>query len=134
MIEISKAAERKARELAEEEISSNPCVLRYITVENVLARILQEHSDVAKEAIGQIDFGNEKYARAELQSLILPEEPDALEECFGAAVEASRSGDKLLDRLREELTKRGLAIVPTTKRADPIIDEAGIGCGAGSVG
>lgn len=153
MVDISEAAKKLACELANNEGSGyyNPVNLPGTQFGMALARILQEHSDVAKTALATLShhdnctspFGYPERCSCglgavtkPLQSLILPDEPDALEEIFtemlneGEYHSAKGWGSKLTDRL----SKRGLAIVPTTKRADPIIDEAGIGCGAGSVG
>ena len=140
MVDISEAAKKLACELANNEGSGdyNPVNLPGTQFGMALARILQEHSDVAKVCQGYAKTpGRMSDIAIMLQSLILPEEPDALADILDtvmAGFENRGHAERYAVRIKEELSKRGLAIVPTTKRADPIIDEAGIGCGAGSVG
>jgi len=75
MTEISEAAKRKARELAPGH--------NFIECDAVdaLARVLQEHSDVAKDVARYLAPGSifeptlDRLHRDSLQSLILPDEP-----------------------------------------------------------
>lgn len=77
MTEISEAAQRKALALAmfEAEQNGEPTASAY---RRALARVLQEHSDVAKVAdcaMAAIGCLENFHAREKLQSLILPDEP-----------------------------------------------------------
>jgi hypothetical protein len=77
MAKISEAAKRKARELLESEYGIRPSIdwphASGPVAEQALARVLQEHSDVAKAYFCTGGATAENLRRA--QALILPDEP-----------------------------------------------------------
>ena len=79
--EPSKAAMRKAVQLATTESRYHPAP-DYEPTMLALARLIQEHSDVAKKIVENWTFGSQIHEDlAALQSLILPDEkPDPLVE------------------------------------------------------
>jgi len=117
MAKISEAAQRKARELltAEYGIRHPDDWPRHAqeVAERALARVLQEHSDVARAYFCTGGATAENLRRA--QSLILPDEPDPL----AAKVTMTMlnglrdltSEDALALALSDALTKHGLKIV-----------------------
>jgi hypothetical protein len=117
MTKISEAAKRKARELltAEYGIRHPDDWPRHAqeVAERVLARVLQEHSDVAKAYFCTGGATAENLRRA--QALILPDEPDPLAaKVTMAMLNGSRnltSDDACALALSEALTKHGLKIV-----------------------
>lgn len=113
MTEISEAAWRKAAELFQDEFdavvgtdSIDRCKLR------ALARVLQEHSDVAKEAHDLDVFGREQ-VRRHLAPLFLPDEPDPLDglleeagrQSYGTWPQFGRHLRKLLDAAGYKIVK-----------------------------
>lgn len=110
MSEPSEQAKRKASDLWDDETARSA----YYRSENAiwrdaLARVLQEHSDVAKKMQGRCFEDSEWFGY--LQSLILPEEPDplaeALSDLFGNICKMPLAASEL----RAKLAKRGLKIV-----------------------
>lgn len=89
-----------------------------------LARVLQEHSDVARAAtklahrdncaapanIPDVCGCGLSQHRASLQSLILPDEPDPLAEALGATFDCIGE-PVIIAQFKEELAKRGGRIV-----------------------
>ena len=75
-----------------------------------MACVLQEHSDMAKDAISRVCTGPEGLVGQALQTIILPDEPDVL----ALALSEATNGPDFEDwprKLRAELAKRGLKIV-----------------------
>lgn len=82
MTEPSEAARRKARELF-----GGSHHIKIGEARRRVARVLQEHSDVAKEATKECNRGEWAEAAETLQSLILPDdEPENQTECYKQAV------------------------------------------------
>lgn len=112
MTEISEAAKRKACELIRREWENSPDTFDHLTASrNALARVLQEHSDAAIEAAellsdAELD-GGPVYKK--LQSLILPDEADALDKFAKWLNGCSKDGKKL----QEAAAMFGLKIMET---------------------
>ncbi len=120
MTEPSEAAKRKACEVANEASDFDRTWEQAMRVHGsfayvALARVLQEHSDVAKVAIAAAGKGwglQEAEVRGKLQPLILPEESDPLEDMIGILRRMPGPNEKHdAEWFRLELAERGLKIV-----------------------
>lgn len=114
MTEISKAALERARELRNRIYSGGEIYTLADATMRALARVLQEHSDVAKDVQAAIRsaYADEptSYAHAyanTLCGLILPDEPDALDKFAKWLNVCSKDGKKL----QEAAAMFGLKIV-----------------------
>lgn len=103
-LEPSEAAKRKAQELFDSAL--------HLPSLTILTRYIQTVSDVAKvcqrnaKAVGGLPETVHM-----LGHLILPDEPDPLEQVFNDAVATCLPHEKLIDAFRSSLAKRGLKIV-----------------------
>lgn len=83
---------------------------------SALARYIQEVSDVAKDVMPEFPaWEHLRELRQRLQSLILPDEPDVLEQALRDIDGSDEWGDsyaKNAELVRAELDKRGYRIVP----------------------
>ena len=108
MTKISEAAKRNARELLTAEYDIRPFNDWPYTdeeiAERVLARVLQERSDVAKELQSWPAYGDAW--RERLQALILPDEPDPVDTLLSCYF-----SDAAAKSFKANLVKRGLEIV-----------------------
>jgi len=100
MTEISEAAKRKACELANKPLRHTagcwePDDCDRDETLHALARVLQEHSDVAKDAAAMARNGEWSNAADTLQSLILPDDPDPLDKFAKWLNVCSKDGKKL---------------------------------------
>lgn len=122
MTKISEAAKRKRMELLMEQSPGAP--FNPPNVLAVLDRVLQEYSDVAKDVADYLKPGGffepalDRMHRESLQSLILPDEPDALAVLRAVLKEMTGEmpppgmdwGSALIDRVSKGLAKRGKAL------------------------
>lgn len=113
MVKISEAAKRRAWELAMS-VAIERGKTRDQASDWMIAfqRVLQEHSDVAKRVLGSLPHHGPvtDVLRGHLAPLILPDDPDKVQDAIEAALPGVRYVDGS-ERLHAELAKRGLQIV-----------------------